>query len=299
MPDLVVHNAMGDRVLERLPKEISSEIDRNAFHVGVLGPDPFFFYRFFFLPLTNGVDKRGKTMHRTKCRAFLLELARECCNVEGTTEHSNAEAEAEGIDFSAQTKLSRTAFSYLAGFLCHYALDSTTHPYINKVAAKRQGMHTAVERKLDRIELKRQGKQLKDIMRLFVPFPDLIQIRTSMKAVYGWDDDYFRTGYKHMNIFLWFIKDQHGMLAMITGHLSGLISKVTGQNTGFIRAVSYRNHMGDDLDVGGFDALEHKAVDFAVNLITTAEQYRTGQKTEDDLAVLIGNHDYSGRILKE
>ena len=75
MPDLVVHNAMGDRVLARLPEEIRDEIDSNAFHVGVLGPDPFFFYRFFALPFTHGVDKRGKTMHHKRCGAFLMQLA--------------------------------------------------------------------------------------------------------------------------------------------------------------------------------------------------------------------------------
>ena len=270
MPDLVVHNSMGDHVLKRLPQEIAADIDSDAFHVGVLGPDPYFFYRFFFLPLANGVDKRGKAMHHKRCGAFLMELGKRC----------------------AASKNS-AAFSYFEGFLCHYALDSTAHPYINMLAAKRPGMHTAVERKLDNIELKRQHKQPKDIMRLFVPFPEVPEIRQSMKAVYGWDDDLFRTGYRHMKLFLWFIKDQHGFLAKITAATADLIAKITGQNPGFIRAVSYRNHLADDLDVGDFDRYEREAVDFAVKLITSAEDYRAGRISEQDLAAVIGNRDYS------
>ena len=83
MPDLGVHNAMGDRVLAKLPEEIRNGIDSNAFHVGVLGPDPFFFYRFFALPFTHGVDKRGQTMHHKRCGAFLMHLARECTGERG------------------------------------------------------------------------------------------------------------------------------------------------------------------------------------------------------------------------
>ena len=296
MPDLVVHNSMGDHVLKRLPQEITAEIDSDAFHVGVLGPDPYFFYRFFILPLSNGVDKRGKTMHHSKCGAFLMELGRRCA---APKTDAAAEVETAPVNSSGPDAHARTAFSYFTGFLCHYALDSTAHPYINMLAAKRPGMHTAVERKLDNIELRRQHKQPKDIMRLFVPFPALPEIRQAMKAVYGWDDDLFRTGYRHMKIFLWFIKDQHGLLAKITAATADFIAKITGQNPGFIRAVSYRNHMADDLDVGDFDRYEREAVDFAVELITSAEDYRAGRISEQELAAIIGNRDYSGGDAKK
>lgn len=280
MPDLVVHNSMGDHVLDGLPEVIRAEIDSDVFHVGVLGPDPFFFYRFFVLPLAHGVDKRGKIMHHCRTGAFLMQLAREC----GVTD-----SQVEGI-----TADQKKAFSYLAGFLCHYALDSTAHPYINGLAAKRPGMHTAVERKLDRIALKRQGRTPKDIMRLFRPFPDLPEIRRAMKAIYGWDDDLFRVSYRHMKLFNWFIKDEHGVLAKITKSMSGVLAMVTKQEAGFIAAVSYRNHQADDIDVGGFDPLEHEAVGFAVKLITAAYDCRAGRISEQSLADTIGNRDYSG-----
>ena len=96
MPDIVVHNAMGDKVLERLDTEISSFIDRDVFGVSVMGPDPFIFYRFFAPHFRHGINQRSHTMHHTKTGQFLMELAKRSQSSE--------------------------MFSYLAGFLCHYAI---------------------------------------------------------------------------------------------------------------------------------------------------------------------------------
>ena len=353
MPDMTVHNSMGDMVLKKLPREIAEQIDSDAFHVGTLGPDPYFFYRFFALPFTHGVDGRGKIMHHRRCGAFLMQLARECGVCGGAVAGNGAAAFTDAH--------ARRAFSYFAGFLCHYALDSTVHPFVNAIAARRPGIHTVVERKLERIELKRQGKQPKDIMKLFRKFPDLPEIRRAMKAVYGWDDDLFRTGYRHMKAFHWIIKDQHGWLAKLvggkpvamivspaaalanalkaqnltpealeesikvliraaaptegsarpvgsrpiktsgifTGLRSRILKKIAGKNYWILCAISYRNHVGDKLDVSGFDELERAAVDFAADLITAAYDCRCGKISEDELAAAIGNRAYSGGIAEE
>lgn len=60
MPDIVVHNAMGNEVLIRLPIEIMAVIDHEIFHFAVMGSDPYFCYR-FFLPsrFRKGVYRRG------------------------------------------------------------------------------------------------------------------------------------------------------------------------------------------------------------------------------------------------
>ncbi|MBR2548015.1 MAG: zinc dependent phospholipase C family protein [Eubacterium sp.] len=319
MPDITVHNAMGDSVLNRLPEEIADEIrgESNAFHVGVLGPDPFFFYRFFLPPFRNGVDQRGTIMHHEKCREFLMEMTRRFCSPE---------------------EKNHRQFAYLAGFLCHYALDSTVHPYINMLAARRVGMHTAVERKLDRIALKRSGRNRNDIMKLVVPFPEIPELRSSMKAVYGWDDDLFRDGYRHMKGFLWFVKDDKGILDKVTGSLPikpvilaadtlkkiaerhvdpdykkkiiagipvkipthglpGLFAKITGKNYARLAAFPYSNHFCDDMEMKDFDRFEELSEEYAVKLITAAYDYRAGRAGEDDLAELIGDRDYSGTVI--
>ena len=57
MPDIAIHNAMGDAVLIRLPVEITAAIDYEIFRFAVMGPDPYLVYR-FFLP---GRFRRGCT----------------------------------------------------------------------------------------------------------------------------------------------------------------------------------------------------------------------------------------------
>ena len=365
MPDIVVHNAMGDRVVARLPeeirKELSSSAGRDAFHVGVLGPDPFFFYWFLAPRLRHGVDERGGIMHHKKCRAFLLELGRQCCAadrgssngsiaencaadregfddgeiVDGDARHDTAAVSTQHVTAGGNTRHNTAAFAYFCGFLCHYALDSTVHPYINMLAARRVGMHTAVERKLDRMELRQSGRTVSDIMKLVVPFPDIPEIRGAMKAVYGWDDNCFRTGYRHMKWFLSIVKDKHLILDKITGStpmqtalipdeemqrikerrvdsdyaqkirklppipipkkgIPRLFARLTGKNYRRISAFPYSNHYCDDTEMDDFARLEIIAEEYAVNLITTAYDYRAGTATEQNLADLIGDRNYSG-----
>lgn len=258
MPDIVVHNAMGTEVLLRLPIALAAAIDREIFRFAVMGPDPYFCYR-FFLPgrFRKGVDGRGGRMHRKSVNPFLTELAR----------HAK----------------SREMFSFLAGFLCHFALDSRTHPYINSMAAGRPDMHCAIERTLDAAELKRSDREPKDIMKLFTKYPALPEAEQAMQTVYGWRDDCFRVGYRHMKIYHWIVKDQFGLLNRLLEMLPGSRS-----------CLSFRNHLCDNMDLSGFQRLEEEAVEFGVELIRAAYRYRKGELSEEEFVKIIGDCDYSG-----
>ena len=63
-------------------------------------------------------------------------------------------------------------------------------------------MHTAIEHRLDVMELERQGKQRRDLMNLFTQYRELPEVREAMKAVYGWDDNCYETGYRHMKLYI-------------------------------------------------------------------------------------------------
>lgn len=257
MPDIVVHNAMGDKVLERLDTEISAFIDRDVFGVAVMGPDPFIFYRFFAPHFRQGVNKRSHTMHRTKPGEFLMELAKR--------------------------SQSREMFSYFAGFLCHYAMDSTSHPFIYKTADYQSDMHTAIEHRLDVLELERQGKQRRGLMDLFTQYRKLPEVREAMKSVYGWDDNCYETGYRHMKLYHWIVKDQHGVLNRLLCWFPGILS-----------TISYQTRKADHLDLSPFDGLMTEAVEMGVKLITAAYSYRSGVISEDELRAVIGNRSYAG-----
>ena len=257
MPDIVVHNTMGDKVLRKLGTEISSIIVPKIFHFSVMGPDPYIFYRFFAPMFRHGINKRSTTMHRTKTGQFLMALAKR--------------------------SQSKEMFSFTAGFLCHYAMDSTSHPFIYGLAEYKGDMHTAIEHKLDVIELERQGKQRRDIMGLFTAFPDLPEVRAAMKEVYGWDDNAYMIGHRHMKLFHWIIKDQHGILNGIVGWLGGKFA-----------AVSYRTKMADTVDLTPFVGLEEQAVDFGVKLITALYKFRNSEIGERELQEIIGTRSYAG-----
>ncbi len=175
-------------------------------------------------------------------------------------------------------------FSFLAGFLCHFALDSTSHPFICSCADDRDDLHAAIERRLDRMELERQGKQPRDIMRLFAPYPDLPGVREAMKNVYGWDDRYYRISYRHMKWFHWIAKDQHGLL-------EGILRKKAGK----LSAVSYRTRRADQFDLSPFAPLEEEAVIFGAELITAAWRFCRHEINEDMFRETIGTRSYHGR----
>ena len=196
-------------------------------------------------------------MHRENVNTFLLELAK-CTQ-------------------------SREMFSYLAGFLCHFALDSRTHPYINGLAADRPGMHCAIERTLDAMELERSGREPKDIMKLFTKYPDLPEAEQAMETVYDWRDNYFRIGYRHMKLYHWIVKDQLGLVIRILELLPGDRSYL-----------SYRNNKCDDMDLSGFQSFAKEAIEFGVDLIQAAYRYRQGEISDDEFLAVIGDRNYSG-----
>ena len=103
MPDIAMHHSFGQEVRASLPQEIQEFLAEVPFTFALYGPDIWFMHR----PWQRR-QGRGRRMHTTRTGAFLMSLALRTRN-----------------GFSP-----RETFAYLAGFLCHYALDSVTHPYI-------------------------------------------------------------------------------------------------------------------------------------------------------------------------
>ena len=100
MPDIVQHHAFGTEVREALAPEIRKYLAEQPYIFALYGPDPWFMYR----PVKPR-QGRGRRMHTTRTGEFLRALA-----------------------LQAKTGTApRETFSYLAGFLCHYALDSVAH----------------------------------------------------------------------------------------------------------------------------------------------------------------------------
>ena len=130
MPYYYAHLSLGAQVLSQLPQELSLLLnrERSAFDLGCLGPDPLFFYR---PTLPNPVRREGVAMH-----------ARSALPVFGRLR----EAVEEDAPMSA---------GYAAGFLCHLALDSACHGWIDRRAAEGTVTHLAMEAEFDRLLMER------------------------------------------------------------------------------------------------------------------------------------------------
>lgn len=132
MPNYYAHLTFGQRVLADLPAGLSEliEQEREAFDLGCLGPDPLFFYQ----PIRpNAVRREGIKMHRRSALPAVERLR---------------QAIEDGVPMST---------GYGAGFLCHLALDSACHGYVDDRAADGPISHMAIEGEYDRMLMERDA----------------------------------------------------------------------------------------------------------------------------------------------
>lgn len=128
MPTTYAHYRFGTEVLEKLPQSLQETIqrDRELYDIGLHGPDILFFYK----PLEkNTVNRQGGLLHQKPAAEFFEHA----CEIIEKAEDSNA------------------ATTYIYGMICHYALDSECHPYIEKIIHKSGISHNEIEMEFDRM----------------------------------------------------------------------------------------------------------------------------------------------------
>lgn len=257
MPDIYLHHLTAERILDKLDPAINTMIDREIFRFSMIAPDIYLHYRFMFPHFRHGIPERSKTMHHTRVQEYLIEL----------------------IKRSGKTEV----FSHLSGVLCHYALDSTCHPWVNKHANNRGIMHAAIEHRADAIALEQQGLARKDIMKCFVRVYDIPEVREATRTVYGWDSRCLKAGYAYMKLYYLLAKDQYGIVDF-------LFKRSKSKFASF----SYETHLCDEMDLNPlFDEVK-KAEDLGVRLITAAYSYIKGTLSETELRKILGNKTYAG-----
>lgn len=121
--------------MRRLPEELTSIIShhRSLYQIGLHGPDILFYYHALF---PNRVNRLGFRIHEKKAAYFIRKSLITLKNL------SNPEA----------------GLAYMLGFICHFALDSECHSYV-EFKIRQSGMtHTEIETDFDRRLLQDAGK---------------------------------------------------------------------------------------------------------------------------------------------
>lgn len=135
MPSTYAHYKFGKQVLEQYPAPLADAVraHRQLYNIGLHGPDILFYYK----ALTNNpVNAVGFGMHGKPAREFFAPA-----------KEAYAAAEDKG-----------SALAYLLGFVCHFALDSACHGYIENKIAVSGVTHTEIESEFDRSLLLQDGR---------------------------------------------------------------------------------------------------------------------------------------------
>ena len=134
MPAIYAHERFGSMVSGYLNRELQTVIEthRPEFHIGLQGPDIFFFYKGW---TENAVTRYGAHLHDVSAGSF-FEHARKVVRHYGRC--------------SAE-------YAYLMGFICHYALDSECHGYVEEMVEKTGVNHVEIEEEFEKYLLREDG----------------------------------------------------------------------------------------------------------------------------------------------
>lgn len=119
MPAFLTHSLFAEGLLDKLEnKDIKDAVSKHkpVYYLGAQGPDLFFFYKAKPWIKYDGIEKLGLLMHETKTKDFFIKALQYLS------------------DLKKDTISREILLVYYLGYICHFMLDSTTHPYIHYTA---------------------------------------------------------------------------------------------------------------------------------------------------------------------
>lgn len=181
MPSLYAHYLLGEKTIPMLNTTLQAIIreHRAVFDVGLQGPD-IFFYGSIFGP--KSITKFGSEMHGKAVRESLLPMT-----------ESLLERKA----------LKDACLAYILGFIGHFSLDATSHPYIFSIQDSIES-HLSLESDFDALLLREKSiipwkyhfeqhvkttkADREAIANVYLPFSDRVSekdVHSSIKSMYA------------------------------------------------------------------------------------------------------------------
>lgn len=145
MPTTYAHYRFGRDVYKHLPPQAQAVIQAHGglYNIGLHGPDLLFYYKVY---KKNPVSSTGFTMHDQPGKEFFQQAA------QLMKRRYPRRSQKPGFSFLTSSK-----YAYLFGFLCHFALDSNCHPYVERMVRETSISHSEIEAELDRHLMMRDG----------------------------------------------------------------------------------------------------------------------------------------------
>ncbi len=137
MPDAVTHCYVASDVKDALSIPYLTN-HFNLMQIGAQGPDPLFYHHYQPWKKNLHATKLGSRLHREKTKPYLEAIIKAASNDEDK--------------------------AWVSGFLTHFALDTSAHPYIfyrtglyDKKTQENRGYHLMLERTIDHINIRERG----------------------------------------------------------------------------------------------------------------------------------------------
>ena len=294
MPGFLTHYLMGQGLKNCLTGESKRIIDENEklFSLGCQGPDIFFYY--FPGLLYKHTRGLGDVMHGSNLGVFILDLASQCCDAKN-----------------------EAVFAYTCGYVCHYVLDSNTHPYVyartategskTKNSADHRQFETAIDILMLKILLGKKPNDLTHVKLIKAPKASLKatahSVSSAIATVYGRAISRSQTysALKFMQLFTRLLQTKKGRRKK----LLRFIEKITIHEPLFS---SMMHDQDTNLDVLNLEKLEYaapwegaktesysfteyfdKSVEQAAKICKTLFDYVYAEQDETKLAGVLGN----------
>ena len=173
MPAIFTHVQFGKDVIASLPPSFSNLVEKypQCFFAGTQGPDLLFYYK----PWKGKKDQTRNLawiLHDEAPEEFFLRAAKFLVE-----DKENYDKEGNFIPQSKET-------AYLLGFLCHFCLDYSVHPYIEENSTNGLS-HAKIESELDKRHFLKQNMPARgfNAAKLFFPTKDSAVASANVLAI--------------------------------------------------------------------------------------------------------------------
>lgn len=165
MPAAYAHHTFGQACIDLMPEKVKAVClrHREVFDFGVHGPDLLFYYK----PLSsNEVNRHGSELHHWTGKQF-FEICRYVYL--GMPFGQLQDEPEESLPMTSSEK--NALLAYILGFLAHFTLDSSCHPYINQMTEESSLSHNLIESQYEAYLMRKDGKKPLEIDRSLTLIP--------------------------------------------------------------------------------------------------------------------------------